>query len=93
MATIQYIGAKYLPTFEGIWKNNKSYLPLSVVVYQGNSYTSKQKVPAGTPITDEEYWGQSGNYNAQLEAYRIEVIKLAEKVEHLEEMISDGGSN
>lgn len=93
MATIQYIGAKYIPTYEGLWNKNKAYTALAVVEYQGASYTSRQMVPANVDITNTEYWLQSSNYSAQVEAYRREVVKLAEKVEHLEEEIKNGGSN
>ena len=57
----QYIGARYVPIFgrknENTieWDNSKPYEPLSVVTYQGNSYTSKQYVPSNIEITDETY--------------------------------------
>lgn len=73
MTVREYIGARYVPLFIGEWNSENAYEPLSVVSYQGNSYTSRQAVPVGIPITNETYWVVSGNYNAQVEAYRQEV--------------------
>lgn len=73
MTVTQYIGARYVPLFAGDWDSTQQYEPLSIVLYQGNSYTSVQAVPAGIAISNTEYWAQTGNYNAQVEAYRQEV--------------------
>lgn len=54
------------------WDKTKTYEPLTIVYYQGNSYTSRQSVPAGVGITDTTYWALTGNYNAQIEQYRKE---------------------
>ena len=66
----KYIGARYVPIQGGEWDKTQTYEPLVVVLYQGNSYTSKCYVPAGIDITNETYWIQSANYNAQVEAYK-----------------------
>lgn len=73
----QYIGARYVPIFgrkdeESIeWDGGVGeYEPLTVVLYQGNSYTSRQFVPVGVEITDTDFWANTGNYNAQVEQYR-----------------------
>ena len=75
MAVTQYIGARYVPIFAdpAEWSNQKSYEPLTIVLHQGNSYTSKQYVPVGIDIADETYWAETGNYNAQVEQYRRDV--------------------
>ena len=54
------------------WDKTKTYEPLTIVYHQGNSYTSRQSVPAGVAITDTTYWALTGNYNAQIEQYRKE---------------------
>ena len=54
------------------WDKTNTYEPLTIVYYQGNSYTSRQSVPAGVDITDTTYWALTGNYNAQIEQYRKE---------------------
>lgn len=72
----QYIGARYVPIFGRKggstiqWDNYHPYEPLTVVLYKGSSYTSRQYVPTGIEITDETYWVCTGNYNAQVEQYR-----------------------
>lgn len=72
MATIQYIGARYVPKFAEpeTWNQSSTYEPLTIVLWQGNSYTSKQAVPAGTDITNSAYWAETGNFNGQLEQYK-----------------------
>lgn len=71
----QYIGARYVPMFADPldWDKTKTYEPLTIVLYQGNSYTSRQSVPSGIEITNGEFWAETGNYNAQIEQYRAEV--------------------
>lgn len=61
-----YVGARYVPLIMGEWDNKLNYEPLSIVLYEGNSYTSKQYVPAGVNITNDAYWVQTGNFNGQL---------------------------
>lgn len=73
MSVREYVGARYVPIVVGEWDNSKTYEPLMVVTHEGNSYTSRQYVPAGIAITDEKFWVLSANYNAQVEAYRQEV--------------------
>ena len=68
-----YVGHRYVPKIFGEWDNTKIYEPLSIVQYQGNSFTSRQYVPVGIEITNEEYWASTGNYNAQIEQYRQEI--------------------
>lgn len=72
MATTQYKGARYVPLFATPleWDVSKEYEALTIVLYKGNSYTSRQAVPAGTDINNDEYWAQTGNFNAQIERYR-----------------------
>ena len=76
MSVTQYVGARYVPLFANPidWDITKAYEPLTIVYYQGNSYTSRQSVPTGTDINNETYWALTGNYNAQIEQYRAEVV-------------------
>lgn len=75
MATTQYIGARYVPLFAepSEWDKTRQYEPLTIVTHNGNSYTSRQFVPTGIEIDNEEFWVLTGNYNAQIEQYRKEV--------------------
>lgn len=86
----QYIGARYVPMFgrkgeSSIdWDNSAPYEPLTIVNYQGNSYTSKTYVPAGVDILNQSYWANTGNYNAQIEQYRSEVLLFDSRIDALE---------
>lgn len=83
----QYIGARYVPLFgrkgESTieWDNKSPYEPLTIVIHAGNSYTSRQYVPADIDITDESYWALTGNYNAQIEQYRKETAAVKTALE------------
>lgn len=72
----QYVGARYVPVFADPpeWSDTIGYEPLTVVLHEGNSYTSRQSVPVGIGIDNTAYWAETGNYNAQVEAYRQEVL-------------------
>ena len=91
VGTRQYIGARYVPIFgrKGEtsiqWDNSAPYEPLTIVLYQGNSYTSRQYVPEGVAITNEDFWALTGNYNAQIEAYRQEVQGFSGRIAAIEE--------
>lgn len=71
----QYVGARYVPVFADPleWSSTQGYGALTVVLHEGNSYTSRQSVPVGIDINNTAYWAETGNYNAQIEAYRQEV--------------------
>lgn len=72
----QYVGARYVPKFMGEWNKSLQYEALSVVTYLGNSFTSKVPVPANIDISNKSYWVNTGNYNAQVEAYRQQTAQL-----------------
>ena len=86
--TRQYIGARYVPIIDGEYNSEKVYEPLTVVTYNGSSYTSKKSVPAGTLPTNTEYWALTGNYNAQVEQYRQEVTAVSAEVTRLDTVVS-----
>ena len=75
-----YVGHRYVPKIMGDWDNTQIYEPLSIVQYQGNSFTSRQYVPSGIELNNEEYWVSTGNYNAQIEQYRQDVVNLGNDV-------------
>ena len=78
----QYVGARYVPLFaEPLeWSDTREYEPLTIVTYQGNSYTSMQYVPTSISIADTAYWALTGNFNAQVEAYRAEVRAFDDRI-------------
>lgn len=75
-----YVGMRYVPIFDGEWDRTKTYEPLTIVSYQGNSYTSRTFIPVGMDINNTEYWALTGNYNAQVEYYRQETARVAEEI-------------
>ena len=81
MTTTQYVGARYVPKFAepDQWDGTVSYEPLTIVLHDGNSYTSAQYVPVGVDISNTEFWKLTGNYNAQVEKYRQEVADIISK--------------
>ena len=95
MGTRQYIGARYVPIFGRKdetsieWDNTKPYEPLTIVLHQGNSYTSRQYVPSGVDILNTEFWANTGNYNSQVEQYRTEVLTFDERITDVETAVSD----
>lgn len=90
----QYVGARYVPLFANPaqWSSEREYEPLTIVLYQGNSFTSMQYVPIGIDIANEEFWAQTGNYNAQIEQYRQEVKEYSKKVATLENTQTQQGA-
>lgn len=53
----EYIGARYVPKFMGLYDATQEYEALCVVDNgMGTSYISKIPTPAGTPLTDTTYW-------------------------------------
>lgn len=87
-----YIGARYVPIFDGEWDNTKQYEPLTIVQYQGDTYTSKTYVPVGIDIKNEVYWILSGNYNAQIEEYRKQVEEVKTEIGALQDIV-DGNTD
>lgn len=71
-----YIGSRYVPIFDGDWNNTKVYEPLTIVNYNGGSYTSKQNVPAGTLPTNTTYWALTGNYNGQISNLQQQITTI-----------------
>lgn len=52
----KYIGEKYATSVEGAWDNARAYERLSICTYDNKAYISRQNVPAGTPLTNTNYW-------------------------------------
>ena len=58
---MKYVGARYMPKFVGTYDATTVYEALSVVDNgMGTSYVANKPVPAGTPLTDTEYWAVYG---------------------------------
>lgn len=98
MATRQYIGARYVPKFyensdnTSEWRSGVIYEPLTIVTYNGNSYTSKKPVPAeiGNPSSNPTYWAPTGLYSAQVEEIRQRMEEIYSEVDdRLDDMQQD----
>lgn len=97
----QYIGARYVPKFyensdgNAEWRAGVIYEPLTIVTYNGNSYTSKKPVPAeiGNPSANSAYWVATGVYNEQVEALRQELESVSGSVDNLETEITTKQTN
>lgn len=80
---------KQLITTNGKWDATKNYKRLCIVYKGGNSYLSKTAVPAGTPLTDEDYWQpffeMAEPIYIELKEYKEE---LAREIEALKEAVS-----
>lgn len=84
-----YFGLRYIPKFaDSPWDINATYEPLTIVSYQGNSYTSRTFVPAGIDISNTLYWAPTGNYNAQVESLREQVNLNTSSIQQLEDDIA-----
>lgn len=92
MATRQYIGARYVPKFyenslgTSEWQAGVMYESLTIVTYNGNSYTSKKAVPAnvGNPSANPFYWVATGMFNEQLSELTNKVNELESKTEGID---------
>ena len=84
-----FVGNRYVPKLDGEWDNSKPYESLTIVQYQGNSFTSRQPVPSGIDISNRDYWVSTGNYNAQIEYYRRDVVKVKDDLIELSKHVDD----
>lgn len=89
MALKKFIGARYAPEFAGAWSNSKQYAALSVVYADNRSYVSRKTVPAGTPISNTEFWIQSSDWNAQVAEYNLKVEGYNANVEQYNKNVQD----
>lgn len=86
MAVTQYIGARYVPKFyensDGTeeWRPGVEYEPLTIVTWNGNSYTSKKPIPStvGSPSDNPSYWVATGIFNQQIADLATRVNALAQ---------------
>lgn len=90
----QYIGARYVPIFaEPIeWDSKRAYEALTIVLYQGNSFTTRQYTPAGIDINNEAFWAETGNFNAQIEQYRREVRGAVDAAAEAKKVAADASA-
>ncbi len=83
----RYIGARYVPLQGGAWDNTREYEPLTVVQYQGDSYTSKVYVPVGAEITNTTYWVKTSEFSQQVANLAQSLQQMDSRVEDIEDDI------
>ena len=68
----EYIGNRIVPRHDGVWDKAKEYEPLTIVYEEatGDSYLSRKPVPAGTLLSQEEYWAMCSRFSEQMALYR-----------------------
>ena len=87
MSVREYVGARYVPKYDGEWDNTKTYEPLTIVTVENvGSYTSKKLVPAGVDITNTEYWALSGATSGQIIQLQNDVADLRTDVAELQSL-------
>lgn len=75
MAMHTYIGARYVPRFVGAYDATQSYEAMDVVDNgSGTSYIAKVPTPAGTPLTDTDYWFMYGASSGAIVALQNDMI-------------------
>lgn len=89
--TSMYIGARYVPIFADPveWDNEREYEPLTIVIHNGDCYTSKCYVPKGAqlppyPEGQTKYWVKTSDYNGQFADLKKTVLDLSRLVEQFQ---------
>ena len=89
--TSMYIGARYVPIFADPveWDDEREYEPLTIVVHNGDCYTSKCYVPKGAqlppyPEGQTKYWVKAFDYNYQFADLKKTVTDLSRLVEQFQ---------
>lgn len=90
MANNVYIGNRYVPVFADPveWNNLRTYEPLTIVTFQGTSYTSKKQVPVGIELSNTDYWVVTGNYNAYIQEVADDVQELTTNVDAISNKVN-----
>ena len=79
---MKYVGARYMPKFTGPYDATRIYEALSVVDNgSGTSYVANKPVPAGTPLTDTEYWAVYGSTSGA-------IINLQNQIDNLTDFVT-----
>lgn len=85
MAVRQYIGARYVPLYVGDWDATRNYEPLSIVTdANGNSFTSLKDVPAGTQLTNRNYWIQTSSFSGAVDQLTRRVNSIENDLDGVE---------
>ena len=88
-----YVGARYIPRIMGEYNNETAYEALDIVTSGGVGYVSRQPVPAGTPVTNKEYWAMWGSGNAVIDSLTQRVATNENDITALETGLQQTNQN
>lgn len=87
------VGARYIPRIMGEYNNETAYEALDIVTSGGVGYISRQPVPAGTAVTNKEYWAMWGSGNAVIDALTQRVSTNENDISSLETALQQTNQN
>lgn len=88
-----YVGARYIPRIMGEYNNETTYEALDIVTSGGVGYISRQPVPAGTAVTNKEYWAMWGSGNAVIDSLTQRVATNENDITALETGLQQTNQN
>lgn len=88
-----YVGARYIPRIMGEYNNGTAYEALDIVTSGGVGYISRQPVPAGTAVTNKEYWAMWGSGNAAIDSLTQRVATNESDISALESGLQQTNKN
>lgn len=88
-----YVGARYIPRIMGEYNNETAYEALDIVTSGGVGYISRQPVPAGTAVTNQDYWAMWGSGNAAIDVLTQRVSTNENDISALETGLQQTNQN
>lgn len=88
-----YVGARYIPRIMGEYNNETAYEAIDIVTSGGVGYISRQPVPAGTAVTNKEYWAMWGSGNALIDSLTQRVATNENDITALETGLQQTNQN
>lgn len=90
MSIHTYVGARYVPRFMGTYSITTIYDALDVVDDgYGTSYIAKKTVPAGTALTDTEYWALYGASSGAIINLQNQINTINGDITNIKKKIAD----
>lgn len=91
---MQYIGSRYVPKFMGTYDATQAYEVLCVVDNGlGTSYISRVPTPAGTPLTDTNYWAVYGASSGAIINLQNQINELRGRIYDIRDYGMESGDN
>lgn len=88
MAIRQYVGARYVPRFTGLYDATQIYDALDVVDNgAGTSYIAKKTVPAGTSLSNTDYWFVYGASSGAIYDLQTRMSNAENDIDKLEVLV------